>query len=138
VRDETDLAQTVARTVLVDVGVDLLGQPHPHFPNVSLSVVLVGRGHQEHDFGEDEGDVVLDHLHVLRVPLEPMHQYPQMHPVLIKLLGHDLFDAFTPVILKQVLQFLSLLLEATHVLDEALLENDGLKVLEVSQGLLSL
>jgi len=88
-RHKADLTQAVPRAELVDVGVDLLCEANAHLLDVAFSVAFVGRRHEEHDFWEDQGDAVLDHLHVLGVALETMDEHPEVDAVVVVLFWHD-------------------------------------------------
>lgn len=62
---ETDLAQAEVGAVLRDVIIDFLSQSYAHLHDISLSMLLIGTGAQEHGFWEQESDIVLEEAHVV-------------------------------------------------------------------------
>lgn len=134
--NERNLSKTISWAVLTNVGVDFLSKPCSHLANVTLGVVLVGLRHQKHDFWEHEGNVVLDHLHILRVSLKSVHKDPEVNTVLVSFIWVPLFVCLS--IANHFLLFLSFLSEALHVLDKALFENDWLKILQSLDSLFGL
>ena len=127
VRNKANLRQTIARAVMTDMSIDLLCQSHTHFSNIALRIILIVLTHEEHNFWKDQSDIVLDHFHILRISLEAMDENPQVNSVLI---------IFWQLTLNLLL--LSLNSQFLNVSDEAFLEDNGLKVLQVSQSLLCL
>lgn len=91
-------------------------------------MILIGRRHKEHHFRENKRNVVLDHLHILRVSLESVHQHPEMNSVLIVLV----WELFRFRIFQGLLLLQCFLLQLRHILDEALLEDDWLEVLKAA------
>ena len=52
VSNEADLAEAEVWAVLSDIIIDLLRKSNSHLHDVSLGVLLVGAGAEEHGFGE--------------------------------------------------------------------------------------
>jgi hypothetical protein len=57
--DKGDPPKSRPRAVLLNVGIDLLGESYTHFEDVSLSVVFVGTRAEEHSLGIEKSDVIL-------------------------------------------------------------------------------
>ena len=52
VSNETYFAEAEVWAILCDIIIDLLRKSNPHLHDVTLSVLLVGAGAEEHGFGE--------------------------------------------------------------------------------------
>ena len=75
---ESESRQLVARAVLADVLVGLLGKLVAHVHNVGVSVLLVGCRAEEDGLWERDGDDVFESSHVEGAALEAMHKNEQV------------------------------------------------------------
>ena len=91
VSDEADPSEAGEGQVVLDEGGDFRGEALAHVRNVALRVVLVDGGAEEHGFGVQVVEVVLEQLHVVGVALEAVHEDEEVNALVVGdfVLGED-------------------------------------------------